>query len=105
MKIAAVTLLLATLTMASPAPIAEPMAVEQPEAVVAQPKFEALAARIAESEVDASKAGIQLEARKSKPKVGNNGNNTSAAIALTPNRALELSALGLGFLEVVRLWA
>jgi hypothetical protein len=104
MKFAALTLLLATLALANPAPIAEPVAVAQPEAIVAQPEFEALALRAAEPEVDASKAGIQLEARKSKPKGGSNGNDTSAAIALTPSRVLELGALGLGVMEVVRLW-
>jgi hypothetical protein len=103
MKFAALTLLLATLALANPAPIAEPLAVAQPEAVVAQPEFEALALRVAEPEVDASKADIQLEARKSKPK-GSSGNSTNAAIALTPSRALELGALGLGVLEIVRLW-
>ena len=104
MKFAALTLLLATLALANPAPIAEPLAVAQPKAVVAQPEFEALALRVAEPEVDASKTGIQLEARKSKPKGSNSGNSSNAAIALMPSRALELGALGLGVMEVVRLW-
>jgi hypothetical protein len=108
MKLAAVALLLASIAIASPAPIAEPIAepiaIAQPEAVVAQPEFEALAARVAEPNVDASKAGIQLDARKSKPKSSNGNNTDSAAITLTPSRALELGALSLGVLEIVRLW-
>jgi hypothetical protein len=106
MKLAVVTLLLASIVLASPAPIAEPIAVAQPDAVVAQPEFEALAARVAEPNVDASKAGIQLEARKSKPKGSSKSNNTdtSAAMVLAPSRALELGALSLGVLEIVRLW-
>ncbi|ORY16001.1 hypothetical protein BCR34DRAFT_144774 [Clohesyomyces aquaticus] len=99
MKFLAVTLLFATsaLALANPAPAPVD------------------AAAVAAPEVDARTAGIKLEARgitieardpkKSKPKTSNNGNTTdNAAGILTPSRMLELGALGLGVVEVVRLW-
>ncbi|KAF1963718.1 hypothetical protein CC80DRAFT_487048 [Byssothecium circinans] len=91
---AATTLLFATLALANPAP-------------VAQPEAEAIVPSLA-SEVDARAAGLRLEERKSKPKApknSNNSNDTSAAGTFLPNRALELGAIGLGVVEIVRLWA
>jgi len=112
MKFALVTLLLASVTLASPAPVAEPGAEARPAPIESVAQLDgALAARHAEPvvpEIVARTAGIRLDSRdpkKSKPK-GNNGNSTSnsSAISITPSRALELGALGLGIMEVVRLW-
>ncbi|KAF2730896.1 hypothetical protein EJ04DRAFT_514958 [Polyplosphaeria fusca] len=105
MKFAAITLVLATLALANPAPAADAQ-IETPA------QFEeALAARDpspAAPEIVARAAGIQLAPRSpKKPKVsnGNNKNNTdSAAGTLSPSKALGLGALGLGVMEVVRLW-
>jgi hypothetical protein len=56
-------------------------------------------------EIDARAAGLVLETRKSKtPNTGSKNNTDNAAGVITPSRALELGALGLGVLEVVRLW-
>jgi hypothetical protein len=88
MKVATVsTLIFSTLALASPAPAAQPYA-----AAVAQPL--AVAPR--------DPAPI-LEARK-KPKVGNSGNTTAAAYMLSPSRALQLGALGVGVVQIIRLW-
>ncbi|KAI8938897.1 hypothetical protein NX059_004754 [Plenodomus lindquistii] len=89
------TFLFATLACACPAPVAQPDSndVAEPISVVARD------AAIIES--------IQLEARAKKPKPASNSNDTnttSAAIALTPSRILQAGALGLGVIEVVRLW-
>lgn len=123
MKIAAATtLLFATLALANPAPVAQPEAEAGP-ARAAQPKFEpikvesrdqlreALAPRVAEPvpEINARAAGIRLDSRdpkKGKPKTGS-GNNTDSnntAGMISPSRVLELGALGLGVMEIVRLW-
>jgi hypothetical protein len=116
MKFAAVTLLLATLALANPAPAAEPEAAAAPAPVAAPVQIdtraaldEVLAARAASPQLDARSAGLKLAARepkKSKPKTSSgNGNDTEdAAVSLTPSRALQLGALGLGVMEVVRLW-
>ncbi|OAL01181.1 hypothetical protein IQ06DRAFT_293292 [Phaeosphaeriaceae sp. SRC1lsM3a] len=89
---AATTVLFATLSLASPAPAAQPAEVAQPLAVAPR---------------EAAPAPY-LEARvPKKPKTGSGGNkNTtdSAAIMMTPSRALQLGALGLGAMQVVRLW-
>ncbi|KAH7081631.1 hypothetical protein BKA63DRAFT_504206 [Paraphoma chrysanthemicola] len=86
---AATTALFATLALASPAPAA------QPDAAVA----------VAEPLLVERAPHPVLEARKkSKPK-GGSGNDTSAAVALSPSLALQLGAVGLGVMEVVRLWA
>lgn len=121
MKFAAVTLLFATLALANPAPAAQPEAAAVP-APAAQPEAqpveintraqleEALSPRVAapEPEIDAPAAGIRLDARdpkKSKPKTGSGGNDTQdAAGIVSPSRALQLGALGLGIMEIVRLW-
>ncbi|KAF2115425.1 hypothetical protein BDV96DRAFT_78275 [Lophiotrema nucula] len=103
MKFAAVTLLFAALAIASPAPVAEPNT-----AAVAE--FEdALSAREAapapEPEIVARTAGIVLDSRDpKKPKAPKNSNSTDTGAAgmLTPSRALELGALGLG---AMMLWA
>jgi len=101
MRLSAITtLLFATLTLASPAP-----------APAAQPTAALTPASLA-PEVDARAASVLLD-RASKPKKpkggsGNNNNETEENAAngmLAPSRVLELSALGLGVMEVVRLWA
>jgi hypothetical protein len=90
MKFAAsATLLFATLALASPAPAANANA-----AAVAQP-LEAVAPR--------APAPV-LEERAKKPKGGSGGNSTGAADMLSPSRALQLGALSLGVMQVVRLW-
>lgn len=94
MKVAAATtLLFATLALASPAPVARP---EANVAVVAQPI--AVEAR--------DPAPMLVERSPKKPKTPSNGNNTnsSAADMMSPSRALQLGALGLGVMEVARLW-
>lgn len=93
MKVTAVaTLLFATLALASPAPVAQPDA--EAAAAIAEPLvFEARAPE------------PLLEARKKakKPK-GSSNNTNSSATSLTPSRVLQLGAVGLGVMEVVRLW-
>jgi hypothetical protein len=93
MKVAtAISFIFTTLALASPAPAAQPNA-----AAVAQPL---------EVEPRAPEP-VLLEARK-KPKggssSGNNSNSTGAADMISPSRALQLGALGLGVMEVVKLW-
>lgn len=93
---AATTLFFATLALASPAPAA------QPDASVAQPI--AVAAR------EAAPAPVEILEQRTpkKPKGGSGGNNntntSAAADMMTPSRALQLGALGLGAMQVVRLW-
>ncbi|KAH4059178.1 hypothetical protein HBH69_007840 [Parastagonospora nodorum] len=92
MKFAAFsTLLFATLALASPA---------------AQPQPEAAAAVAQPLEIAARYPAPVLEARKKKPS-GSNGNNTNitgAADMLAPSRALQLGALGLGVMQITKLW-
>jgi hypothetical protein len=88
MKFAAIsTLLFATLALASPAPAA------QPNTMVAQPL-----------EVIPRDAAHVLEARKKKPKGGSGNSTNSTATAMTPSRALQIGALSVGVMEIVRLW-
>ena len=107
---AATTLLLATVALASPAPVANPDAVAEPALIGSRAQFrEALAARdiLVMPEV-------QLEERASsggkgggKGGKGSGGKNTTESAAsdmLSPSRALQITALGLGVMEVVRLW-
>lgn len=106
MKFAAATsLLFATLALASPAPLAnpEPATIESREQL-----HNALSARNVLTVPD-----IQLEERASSGGKGGkggkggggSGNSTSAASdMLSPNRVLQVAALGLGAVEVVRLW-
>ncbi|KAF2823171.1 hypothetical protein CC86DRAFT_372865 [Ophiobolus disseminans] len=91
MKVAAATtLLFAALALASPAPVAQPNAIAHPA--------EILAAR------DPSPS-LQERAKKPKPNSGgNDSNSTGAADTLTANRVLQLGALSLGVMEIVRLW-
>lgn len=94
MKVAALTtLLFATVALASPAPVA------QPEAAVLAHPAEILTTRDPAPILDA-------RAKKPKPNSGNsnNTNSTGAAIMITQNRVLQFGALGLGVMEVVRLW-
>jgi hypothetical protein len=90
MKVAAAaTLLFATLALASPAPA--PAAANA--AAVAQPL-----------EVIPRDAAPMLEARKKKPKGGSSNSSNSTATMMSPSRALQLGALSLGVMEIVRLW-
>ncbi|KAF2023922.1 hypothetical protein EK21DRAFT_79843 [Setomelanomma holmii] len=92
MKVSAVsTLLFASLALSSPAPAAQPASGAL--APAAEPQL-------------IERAPIVLEARKKakKPKNGSNNTNSSAAVTMTPNRALQIGALGVGVMEVVRLW-
>lgn len=92
MKISAAAItLFATLALASPAPVAQPNAADG-----------ALADAVP---IQARDPAPYLEARK-KPKKPSRGNssNSSAAVTVTPNLVLQLGALGLGVMEVVRLW-
>jgi hypothetical protein len=94
------TLLFATLSLASPAPLAQPAATA------------ALAPASLAPEVDARAASLRLDTRdpkSNKPKTGSNNNNNTnetenASSLLAPSRVLELGALGLGVMEIVRLW-
>jgi hypothetical protein len=89
MKFAALsTLLFATLALASPAPVAQPNS-----AAVVQPL-----------EVLPRDAAHVLEARKKKPKGGSGNSTNSTATTMTPSRALQLGALSLGVMEIVKLW-
>jgi hypothetical protein len=96
MKFAATsTLLFATLVLASPAPAA------QPEAAVAQP------IAVAPREAAPAPVAVLEQRAPKKPKGGSGGDkNTTSAAAdmMTPSRALQLGALGLGAMQVVRLW-
>jgi hypothetical protein len=92
----ATTLLLATLTFTLATPIAEPTNTVAVAVAAAAP-------------LHARAANFRLEERKKKkpkaPKNGNNTNDTSiAAGTIAPSRVLELGALGLGVMEIVRLW-
>lgn len=90
---AATTLLFATLALAGPAPAAQPAAAAVPALAPAPEPVEARDAIL-----------ITRDPKKSKPK-SSSGNSTNNAVGmLAPSRALELGVLGLGVLEVVRLW-
>jgi hypothetical protein len=94
MKFSTLTpLLFASLALASPAPAAQPNA----EGAVAALPHEFVARTMP-----------ILDTRAKKPKGGSNNNNntntTGAADMISPSRALQLGALGVGVLEIVRLW-
>jgi hypothetical protein len=97
---AATTLLFAALALASPTSVAQPKA--QPKSVETRAQFHnALLSR------DAAAAQFaQLDTRKVKGGKGGSGNNTEsdASDMFTPSRALQLGALGLGVIQVARLW-
>ncbi|CAO2653939.1 Nn.00g106720.m01.CDS01 [Neocucurbitaria sp. VM-36] len=105
MKIATVTtLLFATLALASPAPAPQPDA-KAAQVIETREQFrKALAARDADAAHNTYIAARAPKAKKPKGGSGNNTNDTSAAVIITPSRALQLGALGLGVMEVVRLW-
>lgn len=91
---ATTTFLFAALTLATPAPIAGPLV---PETI---PEFRhALVDRVAA-------ALPHLDARASKPKGSKGGGNdtSSAAVSVSPSGVMMMSALGLGVIEVARLW-
>ena len=88
---AATTLLLATIALATPEPVAQP---NTDAVVVAQPL-----------ELEARNPAPVLEARKKKPKGGSSGNSTTnGADTISASRMLQAAALGLGAMEAVRLW-
>ena len=105
---AATTLLFATLALTSPAPVANPDAVAEPVTIETREQFRnALSARDVLTAPE-----IQLEERASsggkggKGGKGSGGNSSSAASdMLSPSRVLQVAALGLGVVEVVRLWS
>ena len=93
MKFATATaILFAAVALASPAPVAQP---EADVAAVAQPV-----------EILAERAPILEDRATKKPKGGSSGGNNSenAADMLTASRVLQLGAVGLGVMEIVRLW-
>ena len=105
---AATTILFAALALASPAPDAKPDAVAEHITIESRAQFRnALSARNVLTVPD-----IQLEERASssggksgKGGKGGSGNSSSAASdMLSPDRVLQVAALGLSFAEVVRLW-
>jgi hypothetical protein len=102
MKITAATtaLLFTTLALATPAPAAQPAA----PGTVAQ-FHDALAARDTAPipNLAARAAAAPLDTRAKKPK-GGSSNTTNAAESVTPSRTLQIAVLGLGVMEVVRLW-
>jgi hypothetical protein len=100
MKFFAASLLLATVALATPAPA--------PEAV---PEAASIAEPAPAPALYARHAGIILDSRASKKPKGGGGNNNenttdsdNAAYTLTPSRVLQLGAVGVGVMEVVRLW-
>jgi hypothetical protein len=94
MRLSVITaILFTTLTIASPAPTAQPTAALTP------------------LEIDARTAVHLVDrmpkTKKPKSSGGNSTNETEESAAsgmLAPSRVLELGALGFGVLEVVRLW-
>ena len=62
--------------------------------------------RIRSKESQEMLSSLVLEKRKKKKGSGSSANNTdSAAVGfVTPSRALQASALGLGVIEIIRLW-
>jgi hypothetical protein len=97
---AATTVLFATLALASPTSVAQPKAQHKSVETRAQ-IHNALLSR------DAAAAQFaQLDIRKVKGGKGGSGNNTEseASDMFTPSRALQLGALGLGVMQVARMW-
>ncbi|KAI4705023.1 hypothetical protein J4E89_009316 [Alternaria sp. Ai002NY15] len=107
----ATTLLLATVALASPAPVANPDAVAEPALIGSRAQFrEALAARDTlvmpevQLEERASSSGGKGGGKGGKGTGGKNTTESAASDMLSPSRALQITALGLGVVEVVRLW-
>ncbi|KNG46312.1 hypothetical protein TW65_86049 [Stemphylium lycopersici] len=98
--IASTTLLLAALALASPAPEANPHAVAD--------RYSTVKARKAEAALDMYLSKRVTGGGKGGKGSGGGGssNDTEGAASdlLSPSRALQIGALGLGVLEVVRLW-
>jgi hypothetical protein len=112
MKFIAFTLLLATFVAANPGPAADPApaAVAQPEPIQAEA---AVVGRAADPEPvpEINAPLLSRDPKKGKGGGGggddesSGGNGTEdAAGMLTPSRALQLGAVGLGIMEIVRLW-
>jgi len=107
---AATTLLLATVALASPAPVANPDAVAETQLIGSRAQFrEALAARdtLVMPEVQLEERASSSGGKGGKGGKGSGGkNNTESAASdmLSPSRVLQVTALGLGVVEVVRLW-
>ncbi|CAI6335398.1 unnamed protein product [Periconia digitata] len=98
------TLLFATLVLANPAPITNPEAsqIQKADVPVLARDFSAHEVRKVSSAAGAA-AGA---AGRAGGAAANKANNTldNAAGAFLPNRALEWGVLGLGVVEIVRLW-
>jgi hypothetical protein len=118
MKCAAVTLLFTTFTLASQAPTAQLGAAAAPT-LVTQPDVKpidvktydnpatTLEMRVAKSEV-ISATGLRLGARNPKNKVKINNStiaDTGAAGILLPNCVLLGGMIGLGVVEIARVWS
>ena len=107
---AATTLLLATVALASPAPVANPDAVAEPALMGSRAQFrEALAARdtLLMPEVqleERASSGGKGGGKGGKGTGGKNNTESAASDMLSPSRALQITALSLGVVEVVRLW-
>ncbi len=87
MKVTSVAaLVLATLTLASP---------------VARPEAEALVL----SERAPEAAPVHLDERKIRKPKSTTNHSSAATLTITPSRALQLGAIGIGAVEMVRLWA
>jgi hypothetical protein len=96
------SLLFATLALANPAAVGNPRipgSLARPEVREAAP---------APADIVARTAGIVLDSRSPKKGSSSSGSSNktedSAAETVTVSRGLQLGALGLGVLEVVRLW-
>jgi hypothetical protein len=106
-KLVSITLILAAVAFASPAPVAAPKAAAA-LAAVAKPKPQSISAEEALPPRVATPAKIEVHnPKKSTPKIGKNSRNITnkgAAGMLTLSRALQIGTIRLGVMEVVRLW-
>lgn len=94
-------LLLATLVYANPAPASDSKAIGGPNAVDDVAKCNDLFTR-----PDPHVIARALQKKKKKGGSGSSANVTDSAAAgfVTPSRALQAGALGMGVIEIVRLW-
>ena len=105
MKVAAATtLLFATLALANPAPAAQPNSLQE----LSQRSNQAPSYANFKQDL-AARDPAKKKKKPKKPKNSNKGNSTeeveeSAARMLSPSRVVELGAIGVGVMEIVRLW-
>jgi hypothetical protein len=105
--IAITTLLLATLALATPAPVAKPDAAAEPISIESRAQLgKTLAARNAIAMPDVQLVERATGGKGGKGGSGGSGNSTESAASdmISPSRVLQATALGLGVVEVVRLW-